>query len=93
MQAVALATAVAAAGCRQAPSDYGAESEEVFLRSCVQNSGEGFADVCRCAYDRIVEEIPWDDFVEIDDALEADDSDLPVNVVRILTDCAADVGG
>jgi hypothetical protein len=84
----AAAVAVLAA-CGGAPTDYGNASEEVFMRSCTAGGGGDLEDVCRCSYDRIVAEIPYEDFKRYDEQLQKDQADIPDALVTIISACAA----
>jgi hypothetical protein len=81
------------AACSGAPSDYGKASEEVFMRSCTAGGGGGnLDDVCRCSYDRIAAEIPYEDFKRYDQQLQKDENDIPDALVTIISACAAGDG-
>lgn len=76
-------------------TDYDARIEDDFMTTCTADAeAEGFAragDFCRCAYDAIRTEIPFDRFLEIDAALAADPSAVPGPVDRIRTACYLEV--
>jgi hypothetical protein len=86
----ALALTLSAA-CSRPPDDYGAQTEEVFLRKCVGDDGEIQEELCRCAYDRIRSEIPYDEYVALDKALADKPDALPEQIVALIFECAADL--
>jgi hypothetical protein len=77
------------------PSDYDARIEDDFMATCTADAeARGFArpeDFCRCAFDDIRAEIPYDRFVEIDAALQADPTAVPGPVDRIRTACYLEI--
>lgn len=89
-----------AGGCFKKPSDYGAETETVFMRACTAGGDEpagdddapqfDLDDLCRCAYRRIKADIPYAEFVAIEEQLEADD-EAPDKIADIVAACGAEV--
>ncbi len=77
------------------PSDYDARTEDDFMATCTADADSlGFSraeDFCRCAYDDIRAEVPYDRFVAIDEALQADPSAVPEEIDRIRTACYVEV--
>ena len=77
------------------PSDYDARTEDDFMATCTADADQlGFTraeDFCRCAYDDIQAEVPYDRFVAIDEALQADPSAVPDEIDRIRTACYVEV--
>ena len=73
------------------PTDYDAAIEDDFMATCTADADSlGFTrsgDFCQCAYDGIRESIPFDRFLEIDQALQADSAAVPDQVDRIRTSC------
>jgi hypothetical protein len=73
------------------PTDYDQAIEDDFMATCTADADSlGFTrsgDFCQCAYDGIAETIPFDRFLEIDAALQADPSAVPDEVDRIRTAC------
>jgi len=76
-------------------TDYDAAIEDDFMTTCTADAeAQGFtraADFCRCAYDAIRTEIPYERFLEIDAALTADPSAVPGPIDRIRTACYLEV--
>jgi hypothetical protein len=76
-------------------SGYTEAVESAFVQSCTAGSGE---PACQCAWDTIVEQIPFDEFAAMDQALR-DDPELQSDpealaaaypeLVTIMTDCVA----
>ncbi len=90
-----VAVALAISGCgKDAPSDYNAEVEKNFIETCTDQGGDGLRDVCQCAYDSFVREIPFDRFQRVDERL-ADDpqAELPDDFLDLYTDCVIQAGG
>ncbi|MET0147806.1 MAG: hypothetical protein ABWZ14_09005 [Acidimicrobiales bacterium] len=73
------------------PTDYDARIEEDFMATCTADAEKlDFSrseDFCRCAYDGIRADIPFDRFLAIDAALQADPTAVPGPVDRIRTAC------
>ena len=72
-------------------TDYDAATEDDFMTTCTADAAaQGFTrsgDFCRCAFDAIRIQIPFDRFLEIDEALTADPSVVPGPIDRIRTTC------
>jgi hypothetical protein len=73
------------------PTDYDARTEDDFMAACTADAeARGFVraeDHCRCAYDAIREEIPYERFLEIDADLVADPDEVPPVLDRIRAAC------
>jgi hypothetical protein len=73
------------------PTEYDARIEDDFMATCTADAeNRGFtraADFCQCAYDGIEATIPFDRFLAIDAALQADPAAVPGRVDRIRTEC------
>lgn len=76
-------------------TDYAAAIEDDFMTTCTADAeAQSFTragDFCRCAYDAISTEIPYERFLEIDAALAADPSAVPGPIDRIRTACYLEV--
>lgn len=73
------------------PTDYDDAVADQFLSVCTADATDlGFtapAEFCRCSFDRIRVEIPFERFVEIDAAMREDPGAVPEEIDRIRTDC------
>ena len=71
--------------------DYSPELEASFLETCVP-AAAGAPDpegMCQCAYDKIVDTVPFADFKAYDEALREDPSATPpAGLVDATTECA-----
>jgi hypothetical protein len=100
--ALAVAAMVALLGActqgRTVPDKYGDTTRNNFLEGCAQtassDSGEGDAfsddearDICVCAYERIVEDIPFSEFKEVNEQQEEEPTALPEEFQDIMKDC------
>ena len=85
---------------RTVPDKYGDTTRNNFLDGCVQttssDSGEGETftedearDICVCAYEGIVEDIPFSEFKEINEQQEEDPTELPQEFQDIMADCVS----
>lgn len=87
---VLLAASVLLVGCgagEQAPDPgYSAERRAEFLTAC---EGSATPEVCRCAWDRIVEEVPVERFVAVSEAIAAGEP-LPADLAALAERCATD---
>lgn len=90
---VALGLGLVVAACsNDEPTEYNADSEKNFVESCTDQTGE--EDVCQCAYDGFVRDIPFERFQRIDQRLRDDpESNLPDDFIDIYTDCVVEFGG
>jgi hypothetical protein len=85
-----LAFASVLAGCGDdEPDDYNADVEDEYLRLCEGQSADPEAGaVCQCAYDKFVEEIPFDQFQTFFESLQDDpNTTLPDEIVNLHSDC------
>ena len=77
------------------PTDYDARIEDDFMATCTADAENldftRSVDFCRCAYDGIRAEIPFDRFLAMDAALEADPTAVPGPVDRIRTACYLEI--
>lgn len=92
--AVVLLLALSACSGRQViPRGYGDTTSKNFQKGCVATAGskevqiDNPAGVCRCAYDRVVKEIPFSEFKKVNSKLQDKPGPLPANFVKIITDC------
>lgn len=75
-------------------ADYSDDTRASFLEPCVSGLGDDGRDICECTYDRIVDDIPFDRFEDLDRQLQDDpDAALPDDVADIVVACAADPTG
>jgi hypothetical protein len=84
---------VGLAGCGgdEGERGYSEDTRASFLEPCIAGLGEQGRDICECSYDLIVDDIAFDDFEDIDRALQGDpDAALPDEVADIVAACAAD---
>jgi hypothetical protein len=98
---VATATAagviLAVRGEPETPTGYDDDVAERFVEVCTADAADlGFAApdaFCRCSYDRIASEVPFDRFVEIDARMGEDPGAVPDEIDRIRTECFAGATG
>lgn len=72
------------------PTDYTAENADGFFAACLQSPEDSFlqAKLCQCVFDTAVLEIPFERFVEIDEALTLDPlAPLPEELTSIMARC------
>lgn len=86
-----VAVALSACGDDASGDGYGADTRESFLTACVEDDADAaLRGVCECTYEALVDEVPYERFLEIEDAIEAG-GDLPPEVVAIVDDCIDEV--
>lgn len=72
-------------------TDYDARIEDDFMATCTADAEAlAFAradEYCRCAYDAIRTEVPFERFLEVDAALAEDPTAVPADIDRIRTRC------
>ena len=76
-------------------TDYNAAIEDDFMTTCTADAeAQGFTragDFCRCAFDALRAEVPYERFLEIDAALATDPTAVPGPIDRIRTTCYLEV--
>jgi len=96
----AVAVAIAAlllvagvAGCSSGKPGYGSATQGMWLRGCDPTNEGGTRDaVCRCAYDEITKQYPYESYASVDAAMKADpDKKLPDDIMQIIATCAINV--
>jgi hypothetical protein len=93
MLAFACAAFVATTGfvaCSGGASGYGSDTQGAFLETCVNKEQQPEA-ICRCTYEKITQQIPFDRYVEIDKQLQKDPTAVPDELLRIVADCGSQV--
>ncbi len=89
-----LAAGLAACGT-ETPTEYSAENQEAFMAACVDGSVDGVYQqrVCRCVYDEAQETIPFERFLEINDALvDVETAVLPDDLLDVIARCVIEEG-
>ncbi|CAN5244395.1 hypothetical protein BH18ACT4_BH18ACT4_04140 [soil metagenome] len=85
---VAVVFAVGACGDDKREA-YSVDTETQFMATCVASVGEGERSLCGCIYDSITEEIPFEEFEELDRRLNDDpDAELPERIDALVVECA-----
>jgi hypothetical protein len=74
--------------CSKSSRGYSGDTEGAFMESCTVNQGQP-APVCKCTYDEITRQIPFDRYVELDKQLQADPNKVPEDLIRIVSDCGS----
>lgn len=94
----AAAVVLLATGCSTVPSNTpesyedttpegtGSDTEANFMQGCTAAGGD--EDYCQCFYQRVVEEVPFDEFQSADDALADDPEDVPPEFEEFAEACA-----
>ena len=76
-------------------TDYDSRIEDDFMRICIEDAeAQSFTqagDFCRCAFEAIRAEVPFQRFLEIDAAVAADPGVVPEPIDRIRTACYLEV--
>src|SRR5688500_165214 len=85
---IVAACALVAAGCSDSKRDYSADTEGAFMEACTVDQAQP-VPVCKCTYDEIARQIPFDRYVELDKELQADPGKVPEEVIRIVADCGS----
>ncbi|HET6949845.1 MAG TPA: hypothetical protein VFI47_05705 [Acidimicrobiales bacterium] len=91
--AAVLAAAPAACGGGQASRGYADDLRDDFVAACAAGAS---TDVCRCLYDALEENVPFERFEEIDRQIREDPTAIPPDVVELAAGCGArhpDAGG
>lgn len=101
--AVSVAAIIVLAGCGESepPTDYTSANRNAFLAACSRPLDDPrlLSEVCDCVYDRLELEMPFDEFVELSEALippetevdgaapSAPPATVPEEVTAIVADC------
>src|SRR5258705_5238681 len=76
------------AACSKANNGYTEDVTNPFLVSCTQREAQA-DQLCRCIYDEITRQIPFDRYVELDKEMQKDDKFVPDELTRIASDCGS----
>jgi hypothetical protein len=76
--------------CSSSSRGYSPDTEGAFMASCTVNQQQP-EPVCKCTYDEITRQIPYDRYLELDKELQADPNKVPDDVVHIVSDCGSRV--
>jgi hypothetical protein len=89
--AVAAAIALAAAGCGDDAVPDRAATERMFLETCAPGGEEAEEEVCRCAFERLTEDLSDDELEDLDRRVRGGPETLPVEVTEAALACAAEL--
>ncbi len=94
--AVAVSLALLLGACTgrpPTPTGYGDTTRSNFTTGCERfAAGDGISDpqsYCRCAYDAVVRDVPFDEFKDINAALSENPAVLPEELLTIRDDCVS----
>jgi hypothetical protein len=91
--AAALLLLGACTGRPPTPTGYGETTEKNFMEGCLESArDEGVTDAqgyCQCSYEAIVDDIPFDQFKEINSDLSETPDSLPDEMQAIAERCAS----
>jgi hypothetical protein len=82
----ALVLVVSWVAAPDSPTGYGAAAESVIVDACTRARGGEGREGCRCAYDRLAAEVPWDRAVELDEGLGRGEP-LPPEIAELVAGC------
>jgi hypothetical protein len=82
--------AVAAIGCGDPLVDDRSATEEVFLETCAPGGTPIEEEVCRCAFERIVEDLSPAELERLDRNLRDEPDTVPAAVTEAALACAAE---
>ena len=82
------AAAAAAAGCSDPPFEDRSATEEVFLETCAPGGTPIEEEVCRCAFERIVEDLSAAELERLDRNLRDDPGTVPPEITEAALACA-----
>jgi hypothetical protein len=75
-------------GCSKTSHSYSRDTEGAFMESCTVKQGQP-ERVCKCTYDEITRQLPFDRYVELDKQLQKEPEAVPDDLIRIVSDCAS----
>jgi len=85
----ALVLAVSWLAAPEGPDGYGPDAEAVIVDACTRARGGEGREGCRCAYDRLAASVPWEQAVELDEAVGRGEA-LPPEIERLVGSCWSD---
>jgi hypothetical protein len=85
---IVLAVCVLLLACSKPSKGYSGDTEGAFMESCTVKQGQPQA-ICKCTYDEITRQIPFDRYVEIDKQLQKDQNAVPDELIHIVSDCSS----
>ena len=88
--AAAVLVVLVAAGCSKADNGYTEDVKNTFLVSCTHREAQP-DQLCRCIFDEIKAQIPFDRYVEFDKQMQKDDKFVPDEYKSIAADCGSRV--
>jgi hypothetical protein len=83
------ATLALVAGCNDDAFTDRDATEAVFLETCAPGGTAVEVDVCRCAFDRIVDDLEADELERLDRNLRDDPETIPAAITAAAVECAA----
>jgi hypothetical protein len=86
-----LVAALAAAGCADSgPRTDRADTLRMFLETCAPGGDPEERSVCRCAFDRLGDDLSDEELGDIDRSVRGEPEELPAEVVEAALACAAE---
>jgi hypothetical protein len=79
---------VLVAACSSGGNGYGRATETAFLETCTHRENQP-EQMCKCIYDEISAQIPFDRYVELDKQMQKDDKFVPDELIRVAADCSS----
>lgn len=83
----AVAVLAACGGGGGEAREYGPEARNEFVDAC-SAGGDASQDACRCFYDRLAAEVPFERFEQIDARIRDDAADIPGDIVDMAVECS-----
>jgi hypothetical protein len=90
---VVVLVAAAIAGCSDDPDEGDVDralTEEAFLETCAPGRTPLEERVCRCAFERVADDLTYDELERLDRNLRDDPDDVPPEVTEAALECAAE---
>jgi hypothetical protein len=86
--AAVVLVAVLAAGCSNGSAGYSDKVERDFVGGCTSSGAS--KKVCACVYDRLVDDVPFEDFEALDARRDEHPGYLSPELRRFAVDCATE---
>ncbi len=83
-----LSAALVGGACSKSTAGYSDDVKQTFLVSCTHREQQPDA-LCRCIFDEIAQQLPFDRYVELDKQMQQDDKFIPDELRRIAADCGS----
>ena len=87
---IVIAFGLITASCSSAPAGYGPDAEAAFVAGCAPDHAEPARSLCTCAYRRLRDQLPFEQYRAIDRQLQQGNGTVPDEVKQAVDACNRD---